>query len=180
MNLSKVYLIRDKRSVIAVPLTQQSTSQPVICPHCQHVIASGRLDRHIQRAHSLEGLKRREDKAAKAVERLNAKKVIVACDMCDDKMQRRYLKKHKRTAHQFGLSLILISRRGSRIEGTRICDGCKKSSSETWRYTESSRGAVHLCLKCKQRYGDKSFVKKTDALDYCKFGGGFESNRRRF
>jgi hypothetical protein len=180
MILSKVYLIKDKRSVIVAPLMEPSTPQPVICPHCKHVITSGRLDRHIHRAHSLEGIKRREDKAAKAVERLNAKKAIVACDLCDDKMQRRYLKKHKRTAHQFGLSLILISRRGSRVEGIRACDGCKKSSSETWRYTESSKGTVHLCLKCKQRNNEKSFVKKTDALDYCKFGGGFESNRRRF
>jgi hypothetical protein len=178
--MSKVYLVKDKNTVVALGLAQPNTSQTVICPQCEHVIPLGRLDRHIRKTHSPEGIKRREEKAAKAKERLSARKAIVACDLCDDKMQRRYLKKHKKTAHQFGVSLILISRRGSRVEGTRICDGCKKPSPETWRYTESSRGTVHLCSKCKQRNYEKSFVKKTDALDYCTFGGGFESNRRRF
>lgn len=174
--MSKIYVVKDKDTVIALGLAQPNTSQSVICPHCKHVVTPGRLARHILRNHSPAAVKRREEKAAKARENNE----IVVCNLCDEQMQAKDLKKHKKKAHKIGVSLVLISRRGSRAAGIRTCDGCKKTSPETWRYTESSRGTVHLCSKCKQRNYEKSFVKKTDALDYCTFGGGFESNRRRF
>lgn len=178
--MSKVYWVRDKNTVIKLGLAQPITSQSVICPHCKCVITSGRLDRHILRTHGPAAVKRREEKAAKRAAKAEKDKEIVACDLCDEKMQARHLKNHKLKDHKIGVSLVLISRRALRVVGIRICDGCMKESPETWRYTESSRGTVHLCQICKQRNYEKSFVKKTNALDYCTFGGGFESNRRKF
>lgn len=77
------------------------------------------------------------------------------------------------------VKLLLISRRGTKTVGATECAACHRSQLTTWHYKESTRGSVNICELCKPRLFDRSFGRK-DALDYCKLGGGFESNRRRF
>ncbi|HDY85176.1 MAG TPA: hypothetical protein ENH74_05775 [Methylophaga sp.] len=74
--------------------------------------------------------------------------------------------------------LMLISKRGTRIERKTECNLCHKEKSPVWHYTESSHGVVNICADCKPMLFDRSFGKK-DALEYAKTGGAFEGNRRR-
>src|SRR3989344_7355632 len=74
----------------------------------------------------------------------------------------------------------LISKRGNRVEGMRKCNKCGKQFKATWRYTESTRGTVYLCMVCKERVKrKKGRRRKIDALDLAYSGGSFESNSRR-
>ena len=87
----------------------------------------------------------------------------------------RLLKQSNKKARS---KLRLISKRGTRVSERRNCDLCGKSFSITWRYLESSRGVVYLCLSCKAsvpREGDR----KLDALDFAKTGGIFEGNKKK-
>lgn len=152
----------------------KSPRQVATCPQCGVTISSERLATHINRVHSTEGLKRRSER----VEKRAALEDLVACDICKLEVKRKKLKKHKKDAHNVGVKLRLVSRRGIRAHEAKICAGCKLVKSETWLYKETTKGPVHLCTPCKARYFDSSFGKK-DALDFCSFGGGFESNRRR-
>lgn len=74
--------------------------------------------------------------------------------------------------------LQLISKRGTRVEGTRKCSKCKKTFNALWRYAESTQGTVYFCMSCKSKVRS-STKRKIDALDLAYTGGRFEGNRRR-
>lgn len=156
----------------------ENSKRGITCPQCGCNISEGNLEKHINRVHSPEGQKRRQERAQILAEREIAREELVSCEICKIQVARKHLKKHKKEAHNIGVKLRLVSRRGSRVSGAKVCAGCKEVKYETWLYKESTKGSVHLCARCKTRYFDMSFGKK-DALDYCSFGGGFESNRRR-
>lgn len=152
----------------------KSTGILTACPQCGANVSSERLATHISRVHSPEGLKRRLEREEKRATRDE----LVACDICKLEVKKRSLKDHKRKAHNVGVKLRLVSKRGTRAHEAKVCEGCKLVKNETWLYKETTKGPVHLCAPCMARYFDSSFGKK-DALDFCSFGGGFESNRRR-
>ncbi len=74
--------------------------------------------------------------------------------------------------------IILISRRGQKVDEYTKCSQCDKWKLQVWRYAESNQGEVHLCSACKPRIFDRSFG-KIDALDVAVSGGGFETNKRK-
>lgn len=161
------------------PTRKSENSKPAItCPECGCNISSGNLEKHINRVHSLEGQKRLLERAEIVAARRVAREELVSCEICKTQVKKKHLKNHKKKAHNVGVKLRLVSKRGTRVPGIKVCAGCKEVKSETWLYKETTKGPVHLCALCKTRYFDSSFGKK-DALDYCSFGGGFESNRRR-
>jgi hypothetical protein len=177
-------ILSEHKSMLEIPLeakpTRKSTNSKsaITCPECGCNISSGNLEKHISRVHSPEGQKRRLERAEIVAAKKITREELVSCEICKTQVKRKHLKKHMRDAHNIGVKLRLISKRGSRVPGLKTCSGCKEMKSETWLYKESTKGPVHLCALCKTRYFDSSFGKK-DALDYCSFGGGFESNRRR-
>lgn len=74
--------------------------------------------------------------------------------------------------------LVLVSKRGMRINSKSECCLCHKEKSPVWHYANSSRGPVNICSDCKPRLFDRSFGKK-DALNYAQTGGQYEGNRRK-
>lgn len=148
---------------------------PVVpCPQCGVNILSERLVAHVNRAHSPESTQQRLEREQRRVGRAQ----LVACEICKLEVKKRDLKSHKKKAHNAGLELRLVSRRGTKANEAKVCAGCNLVKYQTWLYKETTKGPVHLCAPCKAHYFDSSFGKK-DALDFCSFGGGFESNRRR-
>lgn len=74
--------------------------------------------------------------------------------------------------------LILISRRGKRVDERIECSNCGKLENSVWLYLQSNQGKVSICNECKPSVLDTSFGRK-DAMDYAILGGAFESDRRR-
>lgn len=72
--------------------------------------------------------------------------------------------------------LILVSRRGTRVEVWMRCDDCGHHFDLVWRYAESNRGTVHLCGLCKAEAFNRSFG-KLDAMWRAWQGGRFDGNR---
>lgn len=165
-------------SKVGTTRKSENSKRGITCPQCGCNISSGNLEKHINRVHSPEGQKRLLERAEIVAAREIAREELVSCEICKTQVKRKHLKKHKKETHNIGVKLRLVSKRGTRVSGAKVCAGCKEVKYETWLYKESTKGPVHLCAQCKTRYFDKSFGKK-DALDYCSFGGGFESNRRR-
>jgi hypothetical protein len=79
-----------------------------------------------------------------------------------------------------GVTVTLLSRRGTTLEGNFPCCSCGKVVSNPTRYSQSNVGPVTLCAACKSRIRSESFPQKEhDALDLAETGGFFEGNRRR-
>lgn len=76
------------------------------------------------------------------------------------------------------IKLMLISCRGKRIDKMEQCTNCGQVESPVWRYSESNRGVIIVCFRCKPGLLERSFGRK-DAMDNAIFGGGFEGNRRK-
>lgn len=75
--------------------------------------------------------------------------------------------------------IILLSKRGRRINKQTRCYTCRKIKMPIWRYPDSTAGVVFICAACKPTIFNESFGEKRDALDYAVSGGHFESNRRK-
>src|SRR6266567_4281517 len=54
------------------------------------------------------------------------------------------------------LPLLLVSKRGVRLEALRKCDECRVHASVTWRYGSRNHGTVYLCSTCKPLVFDRS------------------------
>lgn len=74
--------------------------------------------------------------------------------------------------------IILISRRGTRVETNKPCDECFLRRDNMWRYAKSSRGTVYICSCCKDTVFQRSFG-NIDVLNRAFRGGHVEGNRRR-
>jgi len=75
--------------------------------------------------------------------------------------------------------LTLISKRGTRLTKKTKCDECLTTHGTIWHYSQSSRGPVNLCAKCKEIAQSRSAANSIDALDLAHTGGSFEGNRRK-
>lgn len=79
-----------------------------------------------------------------------------------------------------GVTVKLISQRGTKLQGKYSCCSCGANVDNPTRYAESNVGPVVLCASCKSRIRRESFPPKDyDALDLAETGGLFEGNRRR-
>ena len=74
--------------------------------------------------------------------------------------------------------LVLISRRGTRLQSQFTCSECCILTKPVWRYSESNVGEVCLCSRCKPKVFNRSFD-KIDAMQFSVQAGLFESNRQR-
>jgi hypothetical protein len=101
--------------------------------------------------------------------------------------QREKLGKHKRS-NQGGekqsvtagskSNIILNSKRGMKVRSLMTCDSCGLTEIGLYRYSESNKGLVHICSRCKPSIFNRSFD-KIDAMKLASQGGAFETNRRR-
>jgi len=103
---------------------------------------------------------------------------LFTCEVCGEKFGRNKLKKHRKEKHPQPGPLILISKRGARVNERMPCDACKNHHNLLWRYSESTKGTVHICSVCKPKIINRSFP-KLDALNFAQTGGGFESKRSK-
>ncbi|EWS96842.1 hypothetical protein BG00_17145 [Pseudoalteromonas sp. SCSIO_11900] len=106
-------------------------------------------------------------------------KKLFPCKICGEKFGRNQLKKHRKVKHPQPVPLLLISKRGVRVNERMSCDSCKVYRDLLWRYNESNKGVVHICTLCKPKLFDRSF-NKLDALNFAKSGGGFETKRSKY
>jgi len=148
------------------------------CSICGANVKPKNMATHKLRAHSPEAVALREKLAKEErLRRSTFRDDLVTCGECGAKVKRENLKAQLKHAHGIGLPLKLISRRGTRVDGARVCAECGRLKTPVWHYTRSSRGEVCICTFCKPRVFNRSFG-KLDALDFAQRGGGFESNRR--
>jgi hypothetical protein len=128
-------------------------------------------------------------------------KELVKCSKCpalvrEDRLAKHISKTHKtktkdnrfniniqskipvKNTSSFESKVILVSKRGIRIQQKMLCDSCHVNSSVIWHYADSNRGAVNICGRCKSVVFNRSFG-KIDAMTNALQGGSFESNRRR-
>lgn len=75
--------------------------------------------------------------------------------------------------------LTLISKRSTRVNQRMLCDECSTIHNTLWRFSETSKGTVHLCTVCKNDAWARSSFDAPDALDLASTGGQFEGNRRK-
>lgn len=80
--------------------------------------------------------------------------------------------------------IILISKKGNRLDGEHQCDECKMVRKPVYRYSESNVGPVVICNECKIKVFNRSFEpagpKGEDLIgNRIKSGGGWETNRRK-
>ena len=85
---------------------------------------------------------------------------LVSCDICKIELLRKHLAKHKRTAHNFGVPLILTTRLGIKSPILRTCSECSNQSVATWLFQNTSRGPVSLCATCKSYHVKNSFSRE--------------------
>ena len=129
---------------------------------------------------------------------------LVKCDICGASVCRNCLKTHIRQVHTnepeertdpvkarpSGTSegrtitkedlpppVVLISKRGMRIESGGCCSECHGRADVVWRYAKSNRGVVYLCRLCKPIVFDRSF-EGVDAMNRALISP-FETSRRR-
>lgn len=145
------------------------------CPDCGILVDPNRMNRHWRRSHSPSAILRKQQKEEAKKKRESD---IGKCSECGLEMPRYRLKGHLKSKHNIDGVFRLISRRGTRVESLQKCYVCKSEKGGTWRYAQSTKGEVHICLACKPRVFDKSFG-KIDALSRSVTGGGFETNRRK-
>lgn len=98
-----------------------------------------------------------------ATEKPKFRNELVSCDICKIELLRKHLAKHKRTAHNFGVPLILNTKLGIKSPILRACSECTKQNVETWLFQNTSRGPVSLCAACKSHFIKNSFSR--EALD---------------
>ena len=100
--------------------------------------------------------------------------------------QREKLGKHKRS-NQGGekqstasskFNIILNSKRGKKVYSLMTCDSCGLTEIGLYRYSDSNKGLVHICNRCKPSIFNRSFD-KVDAMTLASQGGAVETNRRR-
>lgn len=137
----------------------------VECPICTASLQASRLARHLAKVHH----------GNKQTSTANTESISNSRHTAPNLSPRSRTATPARTMEQ---PITLISRRGTRTNGRRACDSCHSMESVTWRYAESSRGAVYVCGRCKSGLFNRSFDKK-DALNLAYQGGAFEMNRRR-
>jgi hypothetical protein len=106
-------------------------------------------------------------------------KNLFPCEICGEKFGRNQLKKHRKAKHPQPVPLILISKRGVRVNERMSCDSCQIHRDLFWRYSESNKGVVHICARCKPKLFDRSF-NKIDALNFAKTGSSFETKRSKY
>ena len=147
------------------------SSQPLIetieicliqCPKCHSSVRNDRLAKHIAKVHGRQNHSALPNSVnANAINQDNLK---VPRKQTPDTSARRE-------------PIILMSKRGTRINKLKSCDSCLSTEIVLWHYAESSRGEINICGRCKSGLFNRSFGKK-DALDIAFQGGAFESNRR--
>jgi len=82
------------------------------------------------------------------------------------------------------ISIVLNSKRGTKIDDYHKCSQCHAIKKPIYRYSESNIGVAYLCGVCKDEVFDRSFghigpqgenlIGRT-----IKSGGGWETNRRK-
>lgn len=85
---------------------------------------------------------------------------LVSCDICKIELLRKHLVKHKRTAHNVGVPLILNTKSEIKSPTLRACSGCSKQNVETWLFQNTSRDPVSLCATCKSYHTKNSFSRE--------------------
>jgi len=108
----------------------------------------------------------------------NNPKNLFPCVICGEKYGRNQLRIHRKEKHPQPTPLLLVSKRGVRINKRMSCDCCKTFRDLLWRYNESNKGVVHICIMCKPKLFDRSF-NKVDVLNFANTGGGFETKRSK-
>lgn len=76
------------------------------------------------------------------------------------------------------VSVVLESKKGSRVMGTHICKECGTPTQSGFMYSRSNLGSIVLCPRCKPTVFNRSFG-NIDALDHALTGGRFEGNRSK-
>jgi len=75
--------------------------------------------------------------------------------------------------------LILVSKRGTKVDAWMHCDDCGYRYDLLWSYAKSNRGPVLLCGVCKGLAFNRSFRgKKVDAMYRAVQGGRCDGNRK--
>lgn len=87
-------------------------------------------------------------KAEKA-KKLSRRNTPVACSICSEAVRRRDMDKHKLTSHHVG-HVTLTTRTATKSASPCMCSQCGELRTETWRFPNTSRGAVNLCKPCKR------------------------------
>lgn len=173
----------------------------VRCPICHATMRQTALAKHMRRVHAEDdpskdkrmvkcetcGVSVRRDRLAKHIEQAHTEKPSkkpkhVTCRYCGVTMSRGEWARHDCEESPFKKldqppPVVLISRRGKRIEGGGCCSECHAWVHMVWRYTKSNRGVVDLCAYCKAIVFDRSFG-ACDALNSA-VTSQFESNPRK-
>ncbi|MBS1787447.1 MAG: hypothetical protein JST85_06995 [Acidobacteria bacterium] len=78
-------------------------------------------------------------------------------------------------------TIILESKRGTRIQKNDWCSDCGCLEKVLWHYSKSNRGEVNLCGRCKAKVYSRSFDKgKIDVMDTpLVYISAFETNRKK-
>lgn len=171
---------------------------PVSCPHCNALIRSDRLPKHLRKVHRVKssGNTQSQPHTQKPLDRTTLTGIarlasLSGCQVQQDKQKRNNVSSSSLSTTSFEeefeenscyvpshtRSVILISRRGKRVDERRRCNECRDIRPLLWEYPESNCGSVLICSLCKSVVFDRSFG-SIDALDKA-LPGNFESNPRR-
>jgi DNA-directed RNA polymerase subunit M/transcription elongation factor TFIIS len=88
------------------------------------------------------------------------------------------IQKRTPSPHSKPIKIILISRRGTRIDTLTECDECGRLKQPVWRYADSNKGTVYICAACKPEVFTRSYG-SIDIMSIAESGGGIETNRRK-